>query len=463
MFFVLPVVAIVFDTGWPEELVPSIYLTAAWVIPILIFLRVTNVFARLVCLTWMIWFAVGSVNIVASYLFYGDSYLLDVDYADFVYIVFATVFFASILAYARAYRAGPFQTTCEVNDRRTTILDDDIPPLLVLLFVCFPFLWGISVYVTLGHVPLLRAANIDAAVNIEEVMYEQDFGPLYGLAVINVLSMSVLLDKVVGARRRGPRLLYLLLLTLVAFISVMTGKRMMLMLFLVVGLCYLVKVKGPRILRRASVLVGVVVAGLFYAGLMILRQGLNVEGYDAVELQLSVIGVEFRDFVYAVNHFTASDLKDHDWIASTVASGVNSTLLDFLGINKQEILGLALGSVSKPLFFGGDFGVRTGLVSELFLAFSFWGLIVISLFGNLVAFVCRRLAETKSKGTFLFLSTVYGLFLMAPVQQSIDVVGTLAVLLYSWILFVFLRRLARRVSAPAIHSGIVRQCRSNRD
>jgi hypothetical protein len=412
--------------GLPGILYPRLYLMVLWVIPILILSRLKNVFNRMVCYVWLVWFLIGSINVIASFLFYGRFYLLDVEKANLIYISFTSVLFAIIYLSERYF--SYFLSNKKEKIKSTTDLQGDISPFFKIFLMAFPFLWFFSLYAFAGYVPILRGANI------EEEMYEVDFGPLYGFAAINILSLTYVFQKFRRSNEFWSSSIYGFLTILFSFFSIASGKRMVLMVFFATAICYLVKTRSNRNYNQYIVIGGIAFMVFMYVGILILRQGFNFGTYQAIDAQLAIVGVEFRDFVYAVNHFNQKMLKHYNWGISTFAAGMNSRLLELVGISKQQSLQMSLGYVAKPLFSGGVFGVRTGLVSELYFAYQFWGLGVISCFGFLTAWVSSRIEQAKTVTSFIFSSIVFALLLLVIVEQSTDVMGTMTVLFYAWVI-----------------------------
>lgn len=431
---IFPIVAEFIGPGWPDKLIPPMWIMTLWFVPLILFLQLNNILNKFICLVWLLWFLVGSVNVIASYLKYGEYYFLDVERADFVYIVYSSAFFVSLVIAEKFL--GSKSTSRVIKEEISVVAYAGVPSFFAGFLTLFPFVWFFSVYHTVGYIPILQG------VDVEREMYELNFGPLYGFAIINVLSMLYFLDKWKTSISRNRKYLFMSLLVVTCLISIMTGKRMFLQIFLLAAFSYYATVSGPSLLKPKFVFSGVTIVLVIYVGILVLRKGLNFSAFEGVEYQLSVVGVEFRDFIYAVNHFTSNDLKDHDWLASTLVSGINSGILGLFGINKHEVLQTALGYVSKPLFMGGVFGVRTGIISELFLAYNYFGLIVIMLFGLIVGWINNKIIVTNSKTSLIFLLSINGIFATAVVAQSIDMVGTVTVLFYAWLLYKVLHLIA---------------------
>jgi hypothetical protein len=273
-------------------------------------------------------------------------------------------------------------------------------------------------------------------------MYNSNYGYLYGFAAVTVISM-LYASQQYAASVGAKKAIYLALLLFMGFVSIMTGKRMSLMIFFAALVAQTILVDGARSfdLRRIAKLALMVVA--VYVGGQLLRAA-GDSRFETSSERLATVGVEYRDFAYAVAHFTDQMVSGYSWLSSTIASGTNSLILQVLGIDKQEILRLDFGSVTKPLFMGGDFGVRTGLVSELFFAYGFWGTGLVLLFGVLTGFLNMRITECRDRSTAMFLCAIYGLFALILTENSIDVSGTLTVYFYVWIVVIVIGRLLRR-------------------
>ncbi len=414
----------------PEILIPKYYIMILWGIPIYLSNRLNNTYSLMISMFWIVWFLLGSVNIIASYFVYGHWYLFDVEQTNLIYFFYVTTFIFGLLLVEKFINklTHLYKFNKKVSDIKKDKLLSDVNPAVGFVLIIFPFIWFFSVFVNIGYVPLL------SGLNIEENMYTDDFGPLYGFTGINILSMLYVFDKIVNETLKIKVRLYSFLLFIYMFISVMNGKRMILIIFFSAALCFYIKSKGVKAFNFYFISVSFIIVILFYSSILFLRQGKGKVRNSNTASTFSIVGVEYRDFAWAINNIDPKDLLKHDWAASTFASGINSSILSFFGVNKYEETHKALGFVSKPLFMGGFFGVRTGLISELFFAYKYYGLLIIFLFGVLIGWISKLIAETKSKFILLFLSATFSLFFLIVLEQSIDVVGTLPVFLYFWLL-----------------------------
>jgi len=414
----------------PEILLPKFYIMILWGIPIYLSSKLNNPFSIMFSMFWIIWFLLGSINIVASYFVYGHWYLFDVEQTNLIYFFYIMTFIFGLLLIEKfiAKLNQHYKFDRKINSLKQDKILSDVNPAVGFFLIFFPFVWFLSIFLKIGYVPLL------SGLNIEENMYSDDFGPLYGFTGINILSMLYVFDKIVNESSKIKIRLYSFLLLIYMFISVMNGKRMILIIFFSAALCFYIKSKGVKAFNLYFISVSFIIVILFYSSILFLRQGKGKSRNSTTASTFSIVGVEYRDFAWAINNIDAKDLVKHDWAASTFASGVNSSILSFFGINKYEETQKALGFVSKPLFMGGFFGVRTGLISELFFAYKYFGLAIIFLFGILVGWMNKLIVETKSKFILLFLSSTFSLFFLMILEQSIDVVGTIPVFFYFWII-----------------------------
>ncbi len=422
-------------TDTPLLLLPRFYLMVLWAVPLIILFNIKNIYCKLIGFIWICWFMIGSINVIASYYYYGDFYLVNVEHAHLVYIAFTTTFFLAIFVFERLTHLTTRHVVTFTTALATQVMPKrDIHPGFGAFLIAFPFVWFLSLYYAVGYIPILQGTNI------EKDMYKLDFGPLYGFVAINILSMLLIFDRFQSATS-VKRYWYLILFVLVAFFSVSNGKRMTIMVFFLALICYLIKTRRDIIFNKFYITIGLTLAVVFYSGMMIIRKGSNIDNYKSTAVQLAIVGVEFRDFAFAINHFKPEQLHNYKWAESSLASGINSKVLKFMGIDKQQAISMSFSYASKSLFSGGFFGIRVGLIGELYFAYQFYGLIIIFIFGLLIGWIGAKIHKSNSQFSLLFLSTTYGLLLITLVSQTIDIIGTLTVLLYTWFIYLFIKAL----------------------
>jgi oligosaccharide repeat unit polymerase len=432
LLLAFPLVVPIVSPSTPDQLVPPFYVFALWVLPILIFAGLKNVYSQVVAIVWILWYFVGCVNLVASYHYYGSYYLLDAEPVALVYLAFTFAFVVGMYLYERVIT--PILYGLQTRRRSTTDrqLGRFYSPFAFLLLI-FPFFWFASVYRSLGHIPILGALQ---GYDITSELYTLGYGRLYGYALINVLSMIVALEMCYAKTR--TRWFYLGLLIVFAFFIISTGKRHWVVIFILAALVYLIRTKRITLTR---IVVAVCLMMGLYIGLQIARQGLSIAKYASISGRLILVGSEYRAFAYVVNHLQPGDILNYDWGSSTVASMINSAILKLVGLNKDELVYLG-SAYSWRYIFSTEYGIRSGIVSELYMAYGFSGVLIVLVFGMLTGWIGQQIHRTRSKNALVFLATAYGTLLLSVVGQTTDTAGSLTILLYAWIAYWVIRALA---------------------
>jgi len=415
----------------PARLLPPIWVSALWVGPVGLLAFMRNPLDRLVAFVWLGWFVVGSLNIVASYYIWGSYWDVEAGPADLVYVAFTFVFFAGLLA-AEALRRRLPGSPPQPAQRHST---GSLHPAFEWLMLLFPLFYAVSMYRTLGYLPLLQG------VDLTKDIYELDYGRLYGYSIVLVLSALVAVHKARHARMPIGRLGYAILVPTFLFVSILDGKRFNLMLFMAAILVYFLSVSRRRTstLGGWATVLGIGLAGVvLYVGVLILRQGFNLDAYAGVALQLQAVGVEHRDFVYSLNHYTPGHIPNYHWAGSAAASALNSKLLEAFGVDKLAHVFQGSAYVWKDLF-GIEYGIRTGIISELYFAYGWFGLPVILGVGIVVGMLATALSKNISPTRLVFGSTAYAMLLLTIVGQTTGITGGLTVLLYAYVVLLMAR------------------------
>jgi oligosaccharide repeat unit polymerase len=423
----LPSGAAALFVGTPPALLPPTWVSLLWAAPLALYAILRNAHSRVVGLVWVGWFIVGSLNVVASYAVVGSYWELDVGYADFVYVAFTFFFLLGLVATDLRIPEGAWPK--EPNR-------EGFDSFFVVLLATFPLWYAWTMRTAVGSFPLLQGTNLT------QQMYELDYGPLYGYSILLMLAALVALDCAHTARNRLSRLIYYSVVPVALLVSILDGKRFNLMLFMAGFLAYQLRLAGPRSRGIQTLrITGGVIAGalVLYIGVLVLRQGLNVDAYAGVTLQLAAVGAEHRDFVYSVNNFVPGQIPNYHWGESALFSTLNSGLLSAFGIDKLQHVLTGSAYAWKSLL-GSDFGIRTGIVSELYFAYGWLGLPVMLGVGFLVGLVTRRVWIARTRRGLLFACAAYAILLLAPVSQTTGTTGVLTVLFYAFVLSAFTRR-----------------------
>jgi hypothetical protein len=254
-----------------------------------------------------------------------------------------------------------------------------------------------------------------------------------------VLSILVAIERFYT--RKGPaKYLFLALVAIFALFMIVSGKRHWLILSGLAVLVFLLRTKRVSLLRTFLVLA--VVAGL-YIGLEIIRRGSETAAFSHFWGKLFAIGHEYRTFAYVVNYFKPGEIENYNWAISTIAAMINSTVLHVLGFDKASLLQLSSAFSWRYIFYS-EFGIRAGIIAELYMAYGFPGACLLFVFGVIIAWLNDHLMHTESLKSLLFLSVIFGLFMLTLVTTTNDLTGSLTVLFYVWVVYFVLRILIPR-------------------
>ncbi len=420
-----PLVARQFLHDLPTQQFPSAPVFLIWLAPILIAVSLRSPFNRFVAASWMIWFSAGSVNIVATYYASQGNYLLRTNEAALIFTAYTFTYFAGMFAseYFLYLKKGR-------HAEPTPPLIRDQPSLTYSsALILFPLIYFLSMYLTLGYVPLFQGVDFYAEI------YELRYGPLYGFGIILVFAMLHMLHACTDSGRWLRRLLWIAAFLVTLIISIADGKRYYVVIFTVAALPFVIRLHGAGHGPRKAGVLAVVMAGVvLYLAVLAIRTGGSLDNLTAVELQLASVGVEYRDFVYSVNNLKPGHVPGYDWFRSAVFSGLNGTLLSGFGIDKEAEVLRGSAYVWRDIL-ASNFGIRTGLASELYFAYGWLGVPVILLIGMGAGLLGVRLSRTRRRSSLTFLSVVYALVLLALVGQTTATVGLLTPVVYLYIAY----------------------------
>jgi len=377
-------------------------------------------YSRLLGYVWLAWYCVGTLNTVASSLVLGGYYSqLDMHAATLIYLWGAVFYFAGLYLFEKI-----------VSSKSGEIYglgwpSSNIHPIVGLALIAFPLLWLISMYLSVGYVPILRGTNI------VDDMYEIGYGPLYPYGVVMVISISYVGYRAMSEKLRMKKYMYGTLAFAFILISTADGKRAIAMVALgaLIGISF-------RLLRHTTwtktlpfFLYSVIV---MYVGTLLLRVGEDSSRYVDSYSKMMLIGVEFRDFVYTTNFFEPGDIADYSWATSTFAAMANNFLLAIVGFDKGELTMLD-SAHAWALIWNTTFGIRTGIVSELWFAYGWGAMPLLLVIGLLSGYVVNKLRTLEGELGVLFMAAFFGLAFLLVTSQSTFTAGVLPVFLYLYV------------------------------
>jgi len=399
----------------PLDLIPLFF-------SIFVLKKIRNPYAIFIGASWIGWYFIGMSNVIASSVVLGNYYEgLATGEATELYFSSCLIYFLGILAHEKATRLE--------SDVRygSTIVRFRIPPLVSTGIIFFPFLWVASIYFSLGYIPILRQGNI-----VDDI-YQINYGPFYAYGAITIISILRCGQLAMNGSIKQRRIYGLLTLALIA-LSMADGKRA----FALVGIMGLVGLsfKAYREKTWTKVIPAFLLLIIFvYIGISLIRSdSVDAVRFDAFD-RLSLIGVEFRDFVYSVNYLTPGNIANYEWLTSSIASVTNGVFLAVLGYDKTQLVNLDSAHAWATIW-GSNFGIRTGIFSELWFAYHYVGLAIIFLYGIVTSWLLARLRDSQSDIGNLFFSAIFGLLVINITNQSTFTFGVLPVFAYVYAMII---------------------------
>lgn len=417
--------------GYNEEfLYPSLFSHTLLFIPIFVIFVLKNRYSKAFLVIWISWLFVGELKILTYYAI--NPYYISMDEGCTVYNLYLAFLSIGMLIHDLSTRP-PERTEMELAQGRPFIRDLSwLEPVLV----AFPLLWFIDFIRAVGYIPIF------AGVDVTNIMYEIKYGFLYSYGFLNSVAAVLLYDRYLKSETRTRRWLWLVLLGMALLIMSVDSKRLFLLTSLLAIFVY-DKILAGSLTIDKRVLVMLVCATVFYTLLQNLRLG------DAGDSPFArdglPLGAEFREYIRAVNEYQPGQIPNYNLASSTVGAFVNSFVLRLVGFDKGELVSQDSAYSFMQIFDEENtLGIRTGFTSELYFAYGFYGLIVISLFGALVSYLSYRLISVRQQSSLILLSTTWGLLVLSVFGQSSVTVGCLCILLYLYIAIRLVKLFQRR-------------------
>lgn len=378
-------------------------------------------------------YLIGNINTLASYVRYGSHYLSDLQSTNLIYCAFGIFLLIGMLLGERLLPVRKEITSQEFKiERWDTIF-------LIGCFL-FPFIWFADEIYALRRIPILTGESVT------EDMYTLNYGILYGYGVLLGVSALLMWSKQVTTVNKFLRLILIGLLTFTAFTMVFDGRRVFLLVFLGALMAFEVARNGDRGFWKRMSLLGVSLVAL-YMIILYLRQGGMLGTRSSTALTFSQVGVEYRDFAFLVTHYVPGELAGYSWLGSAAGGFANWLILALLGFSKNELV-FSGSAYQIALAFRSSFGIRIGLLPEIWLQYGLYGVTFAALMGIFFVWVARLVEESTSEIGRIFACLTYGVAVLSFVGQTSAITGYLSLILYLWLCWRFLELF--KPSAPAI-------------
>lgn len=159
-------------------------------------------------------------------------------------------------------------------------------------------------------------------------------------------------------------------------------------------------------------------------------------------------GTEFRDSIFTTTFYTPADVSSfgYNWFASSIGSLFNSSLLALVGVEKAQLLA-SDSARTFMVILDQRFGIRLGLITELWFAYSWYGLFIVFFIGAAMAYLSKVADAQVSDLRRAFLFTILANWAMAMMGQSSVLFGTLPTLLYAYVAVAALNKIVLPTTA----------------
>lgn len=410
LFITLPCLALYKAFGSGAIYVPSMTNIGTFVIVLWLSTTVTNPFARMICLFWTFWFVLGSISLFAQNQgMPGLNYSLDPNLPNqyYLYCIGSAILIIRITEalFIRKKNLTP------------AALTDENSSLAWLTLLSFPFLYAASIIIVAKTIPIFSGNDVSAA------MYEVDYGPLHAFGIfISVACIAVwekLLEPGDTFSRGSQRFVAILFLLVLLLIAAIDGRRA-LSIFALFGMiiCAGPLLSGFRERLRIAMISALALLG--YISASALRSGRDVaSAFDNLWMPLSTVGVEYRDFCYAVMRLNRNQVlsSGYDWPGSTLASAIPGFFLKPFGYDKVFMMHNDSARVLMD-YWDVKLGIRIGLPGELWLAYEWWGVALFSAFALLIYILCTFALSSVNFINRAILLSMLGVGATAVMGQS---------------------------------------------
>lgn len=377
-------------------------------------------YLKLYTFVWIAWYFIGSINTLTSSIILGGYYsYMDLGEATQIYLFGCCYYFIGLWISEAIFKNGRIDRYGIESSSQT------IKGTAAVLILLFPIAWAISLVLSVGYIPIFSGLNI-----VDDI-YELSYGPLYAYGIAIVISTLFAAQLAMHSTRPILKASYWTASFLFLSISFLDGKRAIAMIAIagIIGISFK-HYKDRTWTRILPTLATAMLAT--YVIILLLRVGDSSVLQSDVYRKYMIIGVEFRDFVYTVNHFRPFEIDNYSWATSTLASMGNGWLLSLVGLDKSELTSLDSARAWASIW-NTKFGIRTGIVSELWFAYGHFYSVILVILGFINGKVAFQLSASKTSFKTIAYGCLYGLFLLLVTSQSTFTFGIIPVLAYALI------------------------------
>lgn len=407
---------------------------------------VRNPITKVIYVLWSLWVFFGTANILTNiiegrfsygrYAAYPDTY--NVNNIQSIYVIF---FGVGIILFETAFKTYLSNGLSKLNDNGLSL--QKVDSISFLLLVIFPFAYIVTLQRSVGYIPIFSGRDITYDI------YELDYGFMYRFAPALTFTLFMILHRVLASGDTYLRWIYISLMGLVSLISIADGKRRVIIGFALGAIILSIVHNRGKIANKGVLLSG---GFLFIAAMSVVLMRSNTEVSSIGWLKIiGFVGDEYWEFARSYSLYSTEAIRSvgFDLVKSTFASIINTQILELFGIVKTDWVALDSGA-SWARIMGSEVGIRTGIVSELWYAFQWWGLVPISLLGALISWLSSRVLMVRTELGMGLILGLLGLLATAINGQLSVLTGRSVSLLYAYIFLVVFGILARKFVLPLV-------------
>ncbi|MEA1989587.1 MAG: hypothetical protein U9N57_10345 [Pseudomonadota bacterium] len=414
----------------PFEMRSTIWPIFIWILSGLLVSFVKKPLNRLYVYIALALYFVGNTNTVASYFFYGLHYYTDLNQANIIYSSLVFLFIFGLIIGERIIfngRSTPNTIRPEANDS-----------VFMIGSVIFPFVWILDQYHALGYIPIFSGSSI-----IED-MYSVSYGKLYGYGVLLGVPALLIWSKLTTKPAFFLKILLVSILLFILFVMLFDGRRIFLLVFIGGLLAFEMARDAGSFNWKKLIIISFIVLFMYVLILFVRQGGELIDEFTAHDI-FSKVGVEYRDFSYVVTHVEPAALSGYDWLLSGVGGFFNQFLLAIVGIDKNALIFSGSAYQLALSVFNSSFGIRIGLLPELWLDYGLYSYLVVVLIGVFFVFITSLVLKSRNEVSLIIASMIYGVTILSFVGQTSAITGYYSLLLYLWFLWLFLDKFRYKI------------------
>lgn len=375
----------------------------------------SNLLSKALVIIWLWWLVFGCFFTAAHSIIYSGEDI-DIESACFIYMLFLCSFQIGVFSIEKKHEC------------QHSITDLKVSVVFGLFILLYPYLMFIESVLKIGFVPMLQGGDI-----IED-MYTLNYGKLYSYKIVMLFSILYAWRLMLNSTDRIKKFTFCLLVISYLAISLFDGKRVVFIAGMILLSVYVFKIYGLSSIKKwgtifASILI------LTYSSISTFRSG-GARDFEGLYRYFLSVGVEFKDFAWTVTYFEPFTIPNYSWVKSSIGSFVNGFFLSLLDIEKSELVHMDSARAWMDIY-GISLGIRSGIISELWFEFGYWGVCVMFLFGLLLSKLTAKIYLETSFFKFAFLSLLYAYTMLAIMGQSslfFGVVITAIYFYFAWVL-----------------------------